>query len=94
MKATLIKKENLTYYNFPLEDVLPKMHDKVERKRELQKAMVLGNGFKHKVKIDFFTKGRPYPVSVETTVWSVDDDFVFLKGGRTIPVKSIKSIQL
>ena len=95
MKAkTIIKKEALGYYRFPEQDVLDHEPSKKLRLRNLQKAVRLGNGFKQKVKINFKVVGYPYMVCVETTVWAVGDQFVFLKGGRTIPIKAIKSVEI
>ena len=90
----VIQKEQIGYYSFPGDDVLRTKESKSLRRHELARAQILGNTMKHKVKINFYVKKRPYPVSVETTVWGVDDEFVFLKGGRVIPIKSIESIQL
>lgn len=52
--------------------------------------MVLGNSYKHKVKI--FFKDLKSIKKVETTVWFVDDKHVALKEGIILPKKSIYKI--
>lgn len=54
---------------------------------QLQYSCRLGNEFKGKTVITFeTTKG---PKAVETTVWSVTDNHVTLKGGLNIPLNSV-----
>lgn len=89
-----VKKETIDYYSFPTHDVLNDSEEKQKRNKQLQKALILGNRYKQKVRITFYIKHRAHAVYVETTVWALDECFVFLKGNRVIPVKAIESVQI
>lgn len=80
---TLIEKEQIPDYK-----IVPAFVDRTGYwQNELQYAVRLGNEFKGKTAITFeTTKG---PRTVNTTVWSVTNDFMQLKGGLNIPLKSI-----
>ena len=81
--ATLIAKEQI-----PLYKIIPAFVDNTDHwRKELTYAMRLGNEFKGKTNITFETTQGP--CSVDTTVWSVTDNYLQLKGGLTIPLKSI-----
>lgn len=83
----LIGKETIQGLKFPFEDVLDKTEDRQVRLEKLKTALVLGNGFKHKVKITFKDS---YDVRiVETTVWFVSDTHITLKGGTIMPISCI-----
>lgn len=58
--------------------------------KELAYAVRLGNEFKGKTAITFQTTDGPK--TVETTVWSVTEQYIQLKGGINIPLKSIIDI--
>ncbi|MEI8279140.1 MAG: hypothetical protein WCG87_05200 [Bacteroidota bacterium] len=58
--------------------------------KELMYAVRLGNEFKGKTNITFETIQGP--CEVETTVWSVTDDYLQLKGGTVIPLNCIVSM--
>jgi hypothetical protein len=58
--------------------------------RELAYAVRLGNEFKGKTTISFnTTEGIK---TVETTVWSLTENYLQLKGGISIPLNSIVEI--
>lgn len=59
---------------------------------ELMKALFLGNVFQQKVVIDFHTLEGDF--EVETTVWSVTDEHVGLKGSVRLPVECVESVRL
>ena len=81
--STLIAKEEIGEYK-----IVPAFVDRTEQwQRDLTYATRLGNEFKGKTSITFETTDGPR--SVETTVWSVTDGYLQLKGGTLIPVKSI-----
>lgn len=84
--SKIIEKEAIPDYK-----VVPAFVDKSDYWRnELQYAARLGNEFKAKTSITFeTTKG---PKTVNTTVWSVTEDFMQLKGGLHIPLRSIIDI--
>lgn len=84
--ATIIAKEEIGDYK-----IVPAFVDNSEQwQKELTYATRLGNEFKGKTSITFETTDGPR--SVETTVWSVTDGYLQLKGGTLIPVKSIIDI--
>lgn len=59
---------------------------------KMQQAMLLGNGYKGKVRILFETNDGPR--AVETTVWSADEKGIALKSGVYIPLDSVIDIEL
>jgi hypothetical protein len=61
-------------------------------KSKLHDAMIMGNSYKGKCKIQFLADELSYVV--ETTIWAFTDTFVVLKGGLHIPVKSIDNVYL
>lgn len=81
-----IEKEDI-----PLFTIVPAFVDRSEQwRRELEYAVRLGNEHKGKTSILFETTQGPK--EVETTVWSLSDDFLQLKGGTMIPLYSIIKI--
>jgi hypothetical protein len=86
MEATLISKEQvgncIFHYTSNNEHVIEK----------LKKAMVLGNNFKLKSKI-FFNTSEGLK-AVETTVWSVSENHVLLKGDIVIPLNAIVQVEI
>jgi hypothetical protein len=84
--ATLIAKENISECRI-VPAYVDRSSDWLDR---LQYSARLGNEFKGKTVITFeTTKG---PLSAETTVWSVTDNHVMLKGGVHIPLSSVIDI--
>lgn len=81
--GTIIAKEEIPGYQ-----LVPAFVDRSEQwLKHLQYAVRLGNEFKGKTVITFeTTKG---PRTVETTIWSVTDNYMILKGGTNIPLASI-----
>ncbi len=83
MKATMIQKEEIGNYL-----IVPAPVDRSEElRKELEYAVRLGNEYKGKTIITFQTADGP--VTVETTVWSVTEKSIQLKGGIVIPLASI-----
>jgi hypothetical protein len=83
MMNKLIAKEEITGYN-----IIPAFVDKTEHwKEQLRYAERLGNEFKGKTVITFETTSGPR--TVKTTVWSVTDNYMILKGGTNIPLISV-----
>jgi len=93
MPASLyIKKEDLKNLKYPSEELLTTVEEDDQRNKALAKARVLGNLYKQKAIIYFKDK---YSLKHTTgTVWHVDDDYISLKGGATIPVKRIYKIEI
>jgi hypothetical protein len=85
-----IGKERVGKLRFPDDDVLDTEKQRAARLLELEKAMVLGNLDRIKVKIYFEDTTDRY--AVETTIWGVTDACVILKQGVTIPIKRVLKI--
>jgi hypothetical protein len=84
--GTIIQKEQIPDYK-----IVPAFVDKTTFwETELQYAARLGNEFKGKTTITFETTEGPK--SVTTTVWSVTNHYLQLKGGLSIPLDSIIDI--
>ncbi|MEK6480191.1 hypothetical protein WJR50_21800 [Catalinimonas sp. 4WD22] len=90
--AFTIPKENLTGLQYPKTDVLSSLQLQVRRKYQLNRAMLLGNLYHTKVRI-IFRDFHGIRRMVETTVWTVGEEYISLKGGRTIPVRAIEEIE-
>jgi len=83
---TLIAKEDLLQHK-----IIPAFVDNSEYwKTELNYAVRLGNEFKGKTNITFETTQGPK--SIETTIWSITDKFIHLKGGMVIAMNSVIDI--
>lgn len=93
MQNTLIEKEVLGDISFYPGEVLQSEEEQKNRMKQLNKAMILGNGEHGKVKITFKTRNEEI-LTVHTTVWAVADKYVNVKANRTIPVNSILSVEI
>ena len=82
----LIAKEDL--YQYKIIDA-PIDHS-LELRGKLQNALRLGNEFKSKTSITFMTQSGPK--RIETTVWSLTDKYLQIKGGILLPVSSLIAI--
>ena len=91
-RAQIIPKEQLAVYSFSSTEVLRGDWEKVYRLYSLRRAERLGNNFKGKVRITFRTFSNEVK-SVDATVWSASDDYVSVKGGMSIPVRAILSVE-
>ncbi len=88
----LIEKEQVSNYSFPANDVLTDKDQVKIRLASLEKAALLGNGYKGKVKIIFqTTQGTK---AVETTVWQASEDNILLKGSIRIPIHAVIEVQI
>jgi hypothetical protein len=86
-KIVTIPKEQVNELRFPSGEVLLNRDDIQRRRRELERALALGNLEKSKVRIIFEDDGGMK--MVETTIWSLTDDRVILKGNMGIPLRRI-----
>lgn len=86
MEAEFIEKEEVINYHFAEAD------SKVNHvtKDQLERAVRLGNEFKSKTYITFLTNEGPK--RIETTVWTLTDEYIQIKGGVSIPLKSLIDI--
>ncbi|MDF9796198.1 hypothetical protein OKW21_001461 [Catalinimonas alkaloidigena] len=85
-------KEQIGNLHFIRKDVLNTALKKAKRKYQLRRAMLLGNLYHGKVNIKFRDEKNVLH-NVETTVWTVGEKYISLKGGRTIPVWAIEDIE-
>lgn len=85
-ETMMITKEEIVNYK-----LIPAIVDKEKEWLEkLSYALRLGNEFKAKTTLTFNTDDGEK--SVETTVWSLMDKYIQLKGGILLPLKSIIDI--
>jgi uncharacterized protein (UPF0248 family) len=87
-----VPKENVGQMKFYKEDVLKEMSSRKIRMYDLEKALSLGNLYRQKVTIVYALRNGDLQ-QVQTTVWSVGEQYVILKGGITIPVHSILKVE-
>ncbi len=87
MEAELIEKEELSQYHL----IKTETDNKNVTKEKLERALRLGNEFKAKTVITFQTEDGPK--KIETTVWSVTDEFIQIKGGVALPLYSLINIE-
>lgn len=86
MEHTMIVKEDIGQYH-----IIPAQENKSEYwKQELSYAVRLGNEFKGKTTVTFETTEGSR--TVQTTVWSLTDNYIVLKGGITIALNSITEV--
>jgi hypothetical protein len=86
MEHTMILKEEIGEY-----EIVPSYAGEDPKwKQELSYAERLGNEFKGKTTITFqTTRGSR---TVQTTVWSLTENYIVLKGGITVPLNSITEV--
>jgi len=82
MEAELIEKEEVTKYHFVKAE-----NSQAISKDKLERAVRLGNEYKGKSQITFMTDQGPK--KIVTTVWTLTDEFIQIKGSVAIPVKSL-----
>lgn len=87
-----IEKENIEELRFPNEEVLSSAEEIHKRKKDLERALALGNI--EQIKIKIFFEDNQSPKYVETTVWGVTDKRVILKQGVVIPIHRIHFLEL
>ena len=90
--VAVVQKEQLNTVNFQKTDVLSDVPSRQKRLTSLKRASSLGNLFHSKVRIIFMTSCGMLQ-QVETTVWSMSDDYILLKAGNFIPVKAILELE-
>lgn len=88
----VIPKEQLKNFNFYKKDVLNDISLRQKRRLNLYRAMILGNTEHNKVKINFMTENGSIH-QVETTIWGLTQNFVLLKGGVSIPIRSVLKLE-
>ncbi|WP_316832014.1 hypothetical protein [Pedobacter aquatilis] len=86
MPIEIVEKEHIGYLNI----INAKEDHSGELKTKLDEAQRLGNEFKSKAVITFNTTIGPK--KVDTTVWSVTENYIQLKNNIHIPLKSLIDI--
>lgn len=85
-----IEKEDIEGLNFPANDVLTDPQEIAQRRRDLEKAMAIGNI--DQTKIEIFFEDDKQTLVTNTTVWAVTPVHIVLKKGVTIPIHRIHRI--
>ncbi|AKD03514.1 hypothetical protein POKO110462_06145 [Pontibacter korlensis] len=88
----MVEKEVIPSLRFGHDDVLTDPEARKKRIWDLNRAASLGNVYRGKVEITFQTADGEQR-RVDTTVWAVDDKYMTLKAGCSIPVSSIIGIE-
>ncbi|MBI4946768.1 MAG: hypothetical protein HY840_10260 [Bacteroidetes bacterium] len=85
------QKEDVSELHFPREEVLANAEETVQRRLALERAVVLGNTYKGKIKILF--KDVAEIKQIETYIWGLTDKRVILKQGTVIPINRILEVR-
>ena len=88
----LVEKEEVAAFHFPEGEVLENVDDKKLLKRELDRAISLGNIEHLKVKI-YFEDDKSEKV-VNTTIWAITDNAILLKKNVVIPIRRIIKLEI
>lgn len=91
-KVQLVAKEDISSLAMVHRSAEMSGEDKKVLRSKMERAMLLGNGYKGKVKILFATQDGIR--AVETTVWSADENGIALKSGVYIPLDSVIDVEL
>ncbi|WP_266204398.1 hypothetical protein [Pontibacter kalidii] len=87
----LINKERIPTLKFSKKDVLQDPDAKSRRYYAANRATILSNTFRTKSMITFKTETGEKK-RVEAALWGLDKDFVLLKSGMFLPLRSILEI--
>lgn len=84
--------ESLRNVLFSKEDVIADYEASAVRKYNLNRALILGNLYKHKVVIKFRTI-EGITKQIAASVWALGEEYVSLKGGLNIPIRSVEDVE-
>lgn len=87
-----VQKEDVSQLHFPSEEVLSNAGTIAQRRLALERAVVLGNTYKGKIKIIF--QDNESTKQIETYIWGLTDKRVILKQGIVIPINRIHEVQV
>ena len=87
---TEIDKDSISNLTFPNEEVLTTKEAKKNRRSCLQRAAVLGNIYRTKMKIIF--KDSVGLKKVNTTIWAQTEKYIVLKSSKLIPLNRVVDI--
>ncbi|AMM51505.1 hypothetical protein TH61_10430 [Rufibacter sp. DG15C] len=88
----LIEKETIPELQFGQEDVWADKESQKRRMHDLERASRLGNGYQGKVELTFQVANGDIK-RVQTTIWQVDQEYVTLKSGVTLPLKAVLGVE-
>lgn len=96
MKAPILDKQEVPFVtlmpvNRPLGAHVPVPQVILSLRTKAERASILGNVLKRKVKILIQTELGPR--EVYTTIWAATDDYIMLKSGTAIPLESVIDIR-
>jgi hypothetical protein len=91
IKPVLIEKNKINELHFTDEEVLRSANAIQQRKRDIERAILLGNNYKTKVKIIF--EDDEGLKQVKTTIWGVTDKRILLNKALVIPIHRIHEIK-
>lgn len=86
----LIEKELISELTF--RDTEAEVQNPMEIRRQLAKALILGNSLKHKVRLTFDSDAGLK--MVHTTIWGMGESRIILKKGVSIPIDSVVEVRL
>lgn len=87
-----VQKEHLQDMHFLKSEVLVEKNLRQKRHFDLHRAMILSNNEHIKATILFKTEEHFF-YKVEATIWAVTEDYILLKGGMFIPIRSIVELE-
>ncbi len=88
IKVAKVDKSLLGKIAYSRKDVLKNEVDRSIREHNLHRAMKMGNVYKAKVEIKFENRYGQRMLT-EGTIWAVTENYIMMKGGKLIPVRSI-----
>ncbi|ARS37669.1 hypothetical protein [Pontibacter actiniarum] len=90
-KTQLIQKERIPALRFGKKDVLQDATARSRRYYDANRATILSNTYQNKSMITFRTASGELKC-VEAALWGLDKDFVLLRSGMFLPLRSILKI--
>ncbi len=87
-----VEKEQIPHLKFGKTDVITDPAERKKRMLQVSRATVLGNGYHGKVEI-FFKTADGESKRVDTTIWDSDQQYLILKSGTSLPIKSVSGIE-
>jgi|GEM_PF-114189 len=90
-KPVITEKNKISELHFPKGEVLLSKNAILQRKKDIERAILLGNNYKTKVKIVF--EDEVGVKQIRTTIWGVTDKSILLNKALVIPTHRIHEIK-
>jgi len=90
-KPASTEKNKINELLFPSEEVLHSKKEIQQRTRDIERAILLGNNYKTKVKIIF--EDNEGIKQIKTTIWGITDKWILLNKALVIPIHRIHEIK-